>query len=176
MDKENDRLRLLLEKARQEGKILKARVDEEVVVPTAKSPLLSRSDKANSLSMFTATLDDVDASTEDAPSYAELMAFAAEQLPPAVDAEEIDSSASAAAKIAMENIRSQAKSFAADQPVADDRIERILKKVSCCHAPPSPPRNERAAEAARARIAAMRAEAHEYARLRAKERQARDQT
>mmetsp|Transcript_21774 Transcript_21774/g.68214 ORF Transcript_21774/g.68214 Transcript_21774/m.68214 type:complete len:207 (-) Transcript_21774:236-856(-) len=192
MDKESERLRELLAAAQREGEMLKARAESlETPLEAAAAPEV-KEDKQ--LLATLVNLVDSPAQGEEAPSYAELMETAGVVTPsaeaslessldsfsePSDDddaADERPLAAGAAARITIENIRSQAHALSRDAAPPVDRIDRLLERVNLAPsdnqaAPPAPPANQRAAEAARQLLASMRAEAEAYAQQRAKERE-----
>lgn len=188
MDEENDRLRRLLEKAQREGEALKARaaMDASAEDSESSSVVTPPREARSMLSTFVNLVEDDSGGAEEAPSYAELMAtlggvVTPREGSPAAEApeeeEEEQDPAATAARITIENIRSQARTTTDYSSSSNDRIDRLLSKINVGNVhpdtnEPSACRNSQAAQAAKQRIAAIRAEAEEYARQRAKEREA----
>lgn len=199
MDEENDRLRRLLEEAQREGEALKARAamdascddDENVATSSLAATPSKRADRNMLSTLVNLVEEESGEAAEDAPSYAELMATLGGVVTPsegsplgsalAAETEEEQNAAATAARITIENIRSQARTTA-DFSSSNDRIDRLLSKINLAKPETSDDstnesggeirrENTKAAEAAKQRIAAMRAEAEEYARQRAKERE-----
>lgn len=188
MDKESERLRHLLEQAQREGEALKARVNSMENEPESVCSLNIEVEERRLLKTLVNLVDSPSISNgEKAPSYAELMetagvvtpladvspdgSFSDEEPGDDFDASDSPLAADAAARITIENIRSQARAYATEQPT--DRIGRLLQQVKVASQPvPAKPINPRAATAAKQLLASIRIQAEEYAQEKAKERQA----